>query len=81
MQVPKGTRKNDKKQSLFESKQDVIEWLEYMLHYQDLSIRECEVAPSDKDKIKRTFVNVFVDHVIRQRYKEMIAWLKSEEVA
>ncbi len=81
MQLPKATRKNDKKQSLFESKQDVIEWLEYLLYHQDLSIRECAVAPSDKDKVNRTFVNVFVDHVIRQRYKEMIAWLKSEEVA
>tara|TARA_Y100001938_G_scaffold133657_1_gene193262 strand:- start:49 stop:291 length:243 start_codon:yes stop_codon:yes gene_type:complete len=75
------TRKNDKKQSLFESKQDVIEWLEYLLYHQDLSIRECAVAPSDKDKVNQTFVNVFVDHVIRQRYEEMIAWLKSEEVA
>ena len=77
----KETRKNDKKQALFESKQDVIVWLEYLLYHQDLSIRECEVAPSDKDKVNRTFVNVFVDHVIRQRYEEMITWLKSEEVA
>ena len=77
----KETRKNDKKQALFESKQDVIAWLEYLLYHQDLSIRECAVAPSDEDKVNRTFVNVFVDHVIRQRYKEMIAWLKSEEVA
>ena len=77
----KETRKNDKKQALFESKQDVIVWLEYLLYHQDLSIRECAVAPSDEDKVNRTFVNVFVDHVIRQRYKEMIAWLKSEEVA
>ena len=26
MKLPKPTRKNDKKQSLFESKQDVIDW-------------------------------------------------------
>mgnify|MGYP003154501242 FL=1 len=77
----KETRKNDKKQALFESKQDVIAWLEYLLYHQDLSIRECAVAPSDEDKVNRTFVNVFVDHVIRQRYEEMITWLKSEEVA
>jgi len=77
----KETRKNDKKQALFESKQDVIVWLEYLLYHQDLSIRECAVAPSDEDKVNRTFVNVFVDHVIRQRYEEMITWLKSEEVA
>lgn len=79
MKLPKPTRKNDKKQSLFESKQDVIDWLEYMLYYQDLSSAECMVAPSEK--IEKTYVKVFVDEVIRKRYREMIDWLKSDQVA
>tara|TARA_R100000005_G_C5000953_1_gene207950 strand:+ start:1243 stop:1482 length:240 start_codon:yes stop_codon:yes gene_type:complete len=79
MKLPKPTRKNDNKQSLFESKQDVIDWLEYMLHYQDLSSAECMVAPSEK--IEKPYVKVFVDEVIRKRYREMIDWLKSDQVA
>tara|TARA_R100000388_G_scaffold89002_1_gene69580 strand:- start:341 stop:586 length:246 start_codon:yes stop_codon:yes gene_type:complete len=81
MKLPKPTRKNDKKQSLFESKQDVIDWLEYMLHYQDLSSAECMVVPSEEIHDKKPYVKVFVDEVIRKRYREMIDWLKSDQVA
>ena len=81
MKLPMTTRKNDKKQSLFESKQDVIKWLEYMLYHQGLSSAECMVVPSEEIYDKKPYVKVFVDEVIRKRYREMIDWLKSDQVA
>jgi len=51
------------------------------LYHQGLSSAECMVVPSEEIYDKKPYVKVFVDEVIRKRYREMIDWLKSDQVA
>ena len=77
----KSLRTNDNNKVVINSKEDMINWLEYMLYYQGMIHEECMVAPSEKKKIKKPYVKVYVDEVIRKRYKHMIDFLKSDQVA
>ena len=70
------TRKNKDGKVVFESTQDVIGWLEYIKSQHPLTRNKCERAYPNEGKM----VEVYTDHVIKDRYQEMIDWLKSDEV-
>jgi hypothetical protein len=72
----KYARKNKDGKAVFESTQDVIDWLEYIKSQHPLTRYECERAYPHEGKM----VEVYTDHVIRDRYQGMIDWLKSDEV-
>ena len=72
----KYARKNKDGKAVFESTQDVIDWLEYIKSQHPLTRHECERAYPHEGKM----VEVYTDHVIRDRYQGMIDWLKSDEV-
>ena len=81
MKLPKPVRRNEDNKALFEHKQDIIDWLNYMLQYQDLHSAECMAVNHNEVKKGQIHIKVFVDEVIRKRYRDMIDWLKSDEVA
>ena len=70
------TRQNKDGKVVFESTQDVIVWLEYIKLQHPLTRHECERAYP----FEGNMVEVYTDHVIKDRYQEMIDWLKSDEV-
>lgn len=71
----KTLKKNKKEQFVIKSKQDVIDWLEYIKEGQGCHVRKLWTLDY------KTKVEVFVEGVIIDRYDGMLEWLRSDEVA
>ena len=57
-----------------QNKQDVINWLKRLKEDHPLSVGVCK-------KVRQSgSVSVYTDHVIRNRYQDLIEYLQSEEV-
>jgi len=68
-------RETKDKKFVLESKQDVIDWIEYMKGGQGHHVRKLWTSDY-KDKVE-----VCVEQVILDRYDGMLEWLRSDEVA
>tara|TARA_R110002033_G_scaffold138590_1_gene177588 strand:- start:231 stop:449 length:219 start_codon:yes stop_codon:yes gene_type:complete len=71
----KTLKENKDKKNVFENKQDVIDWIEYMKEGQGYHVRKLWTSDF-KNKVE-----VCVEGVIIDRYDGMLEWLRSDEVA
>ena len=68
-------KENKKGKVVFENKQDVIDWIEYMKDGQGCHVRKLWTSDFEDE------VEVCVEGVIIDRYDGMLKWLRSDEVA
>jgi hypothetical protein len=68
-------KENKKGKVVFENKQDVIDWIEYMKEGQGYHVRKLWTSDFEDE------VEVCVEGVIIDRYDGMLKWLRSNEVA